>query len=187
MLGFILMMMAGWLPLAQPYDLIKEGEEVTCPPGDRTAQVWTVTADVDSLDGFGQTAMQAALDLHRKYGTDHTTVLLTASADLPTGPFYAQASFAADSLGAMGLQCRGADPSQRYVWRVWAATRPLTARELSIAESWHRLAPRFPSRDPLSSSMVDDEALRSAVAGSLGIPPEEVEYPHLALEPYRPE
>jgi hypothetical protein len=158
------------LTKAKQYQILDEGNVVNGKM-DRTVGLWFIySEEADSFEEYAQTAIQAVQDLYKMYGRDSTSVLLVAS-DKARVP-YAQASYAADGLGALGMT--GSAPAVPMYWMVRAADRQLTQREMAIAELWSQHQADFPSTNPLSSSFYDEEALRRFIADELQIPYSEV-------------
>jgi hypothetical protein len=169
------------LSRAQAYRLVDSGERVIGKDA-RTARIHAlIVAEADSVDEFAQTAMRAALDLHRQFGEDHTEVCLVPSVMCGRSVQCATALYAADSLGSQGLKPWGY-PNLRYAWLVTTAERGLTSQELSVAETWQILFPRYHEKGKMAGC--DPGPLRAAIADSLGIPLEEAVVPHFNMSFY---
>ena len=168
---------------AKPYRVLGEGN-VANEKEDRTVGLWfIVSEDATGFKEYAQTAIQAVRDLYRLYGRDHTSVLLIPNDKLRyAGMSYAQASYAADGKGALGMT--GSAPAVEMYWKVRAADRPFTEQELAIAELWSEKMPDFPSKNPLSSLSYDEEALRQYVADTLNISDAEVSFPQINYREY---
>jgi hypothetical protein len=162
---------------AKTYQVLGEGN-IANEEEDRTVGLWfIVSEDATSYEEYAQTAIQAVRDLYRLYERDFTSVLLIPNAKLEYALYYAQANYAADGKGALGMT--GSVPAKEMYWRVQAANQPLTEQELAIAELWFEKIPDFPSKDPLSSLSYDEEALRQYVADALNISYDEVSFPQI--------
>ena len=167
---------------AKPYLVLGEGNIVN-EREDRTVGLWfIVSEDATSYEEYAQTAIQAVCDLYRLYGRDFTSILLIPNDKLRYAVYYAQASYAADGKGALGMT--GSAPAAEMYWRVRATDRPLTKEEQAIAELWFEKMPDFPSKDPLSSLSYDEEALRQYVADTLNISDAEVSFPQINYREY---
>lgn len=167
---------------AKPYQVLREGNIVN-EREDRTVGLWFIVSEnATSFEEYAQTAIQAVRDLYRLYGRDFTSVLLIPSDKLMYAVYYAQANYAADGKGSLGMT--GSAPAAEMYWKVRATDRPLTEQELAIAELWFEKIPDFPSKDPLSSLSYDEEALRQYVADTLNISDAEVQSPQLPMKEY---
>lgn len=170
------------LSQAKPYRILGEGN-IANEREDRTVGLWFIVAeDATGFDEYAQTAIRAVRDLYRLYGRDHTSVLLIPNDKLRYAVSYAQANYAADGKGALGMT--GSAPAVEMYWKVRATDGPLTGQELAIAELWFEKIPDFPSKDPLSSLSYDKEALRQYVADTLNISDSEVSYPQISYSEY---
>ena len=168
------------LPQARAYRIVGEGN-LASEKEDRTVGLWFIYSDnATGFEEYAQTAIQAARDLYHMYKRDFTSVMLVAS-DVVKVP-YATASYAADGKGALGMT--GSAPAVQWYWKVQAADRQLTEQELAIAELWSEKQPDFPSKNPLSSSSYDVEALRQYIADALDIPYADVQLPELHMTEY---
>jgi hypothetical protein len=78
----------------------------------------------------------------------------------------------------------GSNPAVDWYWKVQATERQLTDHELAIAELWSEKQPEFPSKNPLSSSSYDVEALRQYLADTLDIPYSDIQLPELHMMEY---
>jgi hypothetical protein len=164
---------------ARPYEVVTEMHLETS--NGRTAWQWQIVSDAGTIEERGETIARAALDLHSTRGAEYSMVLLYPSPDLVGSTvMYAYGFFASDGRAGQGLT--GADPEYRARWRIFSSGAELSERELSIAESWYALAPDFPSRNPLSSTLVDTEALRERISEELGISYDDVRMPRVNLE-----
>lgn len=167
---------------AKPYLVLGEGN-IANEKEDRTVGLWfIVSEDATGYEEWAQTTIQAVRDLHRLYGRDFTSVLLIPNDKLEYAIYYAQANYAADGKGALGMT--GSAPAKEMYWKVRAADQPLTGQELAIAELWFEKIPDFPSQDPLSSLSYDEEALRQYVAATLNISYNEVSFPQIDYKEY---
>jgi hypothetical protein len=167
---------------ARPYQVVSSNE--LNPSNERTARHWNIVSDSSTFQEHAQTLARAAWELHEEYGLDLTQVTLFPSKSLVGSTArYADGFFAADGKAGQGLP--GADPDYRAKWGVLATRGSLNATELEIAELWVALAPEYPSEDPLSSSLVDEEVLRKRISVELNMEPERVQWPHLRLERWR--
>jgi hypothetical protein len=162
---------------AKKYQVLGEGN-IANEKEDRTVGLWfIVSEDATSYEEYAQTAIQAVCDLYRLYERDFTSVLLIPNAKLEYALYYAQANYAADGKGALGMT--GSASANEGYWKVRATDQPLTEQELAIAELWFEKIPDFPSKDPLSSLSYDEEALRQYVADALNISYDEVSFPQI--------
>jgi hypothetical protein len=167
---------------AKPYLVLGEGN-IANEEKDRTVGLWfIVSPDATGYEEYAETAIQAVRDLYRLYGRDFTSVHLIPNDKLEYAVDYAQASYAADGKGALGMT--GDAPAKEMYWRVQATDQPLTEQELAIAELWWEKMPDFPSKDPLSSLSYDKEALTQYVADTLNIPVSEVIFPQVSYSDY---
>lgn len=167
---------------AKPYLVLGEGNIVN-EEKDRTAGLWfIVSQDATCYEEYAETAIQAVRDLYSSYKRDYTSVQLIPNDKLEYALSYAQASYAADGKGALGMT--GSVPAKEMYWRVQATDRPLTEQELAIAELWWEKIPDFPSQDPLSSLSYDKEALTQYIADALNIPVSEVIFPQVSYNDY---
>jgi hypothetical protein len=167
--------------LARPYTLIKG--RVLKPDNERSARLFFITSEAGTFEEYAQTVIQAALDYHRTYGSDLVMVTLVPTGELADTPLrYAHGYYAPDGLGARGLS--GAHPDFRAVWRVLAAGRRLSKREIAVAEAWKRYGSEFMSVDSGSSVAVDEESLRERLVEVLDLPYEETALPRLELALY---
>lgn len=169
------------LPHARAYSLVDPGVHFVGHDGRTARRQALIIAEADSVDEFAQTAMQAALDLHREFGEDHTEVYLVPSVICWKSVQYAHVLYAADSLGSRGVS-PGSYPNLRYRWHVTTAERKLTPRELSVAEAWAILFPRY--HEAGKKAGCDPGTLRAAIADSLGISVEEAVVPRLRMPFY---
>jgi hypothetical protein len=170
------------LSQAKPYRIVDTGNRASEAEG-RTVGLWYITADeAVSYEAYAQTVIRAVHDLYDLYRRDFTTVLLIPDKNLKCAGYYAQASYAADGMGALGLT--GSAPAVEMYWKVRAADRRLTDTELAIAELWCAKMSDFPNPDLLSSTSYDAEALRQYIAERLGIPYADVRLPELNLRAY---
>lgn len=168
------------LPQAKAYRIVDEGN-LASEKEDRTVGLWFIYSDdATGFEEYAQTAIQAARDLYHMYKRDFTSVMLIASDVVKVS--YATASYAADGKGALGMT--GAAPAVHWYWKVQAADRQLSRQELAIAELWSQKQADFPSKDPLSSSTYDVQALRHYVADTLRIPYADVQCPQLPMKEY---
>jgi hypothetical protein len=169
---------------AKPYRVLGEGN-LANEKEDRTVGLWfIVSEDASNFEEYAHTAIQAIRDLYRLYERDFTAVQLIPNDKLEYAVSYAQANYAADGKGALGMT--GSAPAKEMYWRVWATDQPLTGQELAIAELWFEKIPDFPRRDPFSSSSFsyDKEALRQYVADTLKLTYDEVIFPQIDLIEY---
>jgi hypothetical protein len=138
-------------------------------------------SESSTFEEHAHTVARAAIDLHREHKLDLIQVSLYPNRSLAgSGVMYGYGFYAADCRAGQGLS--GADPEYGATWSVSAADRVLTHEELAVAELWIERAPEFPSRDFLSSSSIDADALRAHISEELGFPLEDVRLPHLALK-----
>ena len=162
---------------AKPYLVLGEGN-IANEKEDRTVGLWfIISEDATSFEEYAQTTIQAVRDLYRLYGRDYTAAMLIPNEKLEYAVYYAQASYAADGKGALGMT--GSAPAKEMYWNVQAADRPLSEQELAIAELWFEKIPDFPSKNPISSLSYDEEALRQFVADTLNISYDEVRLPQI--------
>ncbi len=162
---------------AKTYQVLGEGN-IANEEADRTVGLWfIVPEDAASFEEYAQTAIQAVRDLYYLYERDFTSVLLIPNENLEYALYYAQANYAADGKGALGMT--GSTPANEGYWKVRATDQPLTEQELAIAELWFEKIPDFPSKDPASSLSYDEEALRQYVANTLDIPYDDVSFPQI--------
>ncbi len=167
---------------AKPYLVLGEGNIVN-EQTDRAVGLWfIVSEEANCFEEYAETAIQAVRDLYRLYERDFTSVQLIPNDKLEYALSYAQASYAADGKGALGMT--GSAPAKEMYWRVQAAEKPLTEQELAIAELWFSKIPDFPSKDPLSSLSYDEAALKQYVADTLNIPVSEVIFPQVSYNDY---
>ncbi len=170
------------LSYAKPYLVLGEGNIVN-EKEDRTVGLWFIVAeDATGFDEYAQTAIQAVRDLYHLYERDFTSVLLIPNDKLVYAAYYAQANYAVDGKGALGMT--GSAPAKEMYWKVRATDRPFTEQELAIAELWFEKIPDFPSKDPLSSLSYDEESLRQYVADTLNISDAEVSFPQINYREY---
>ncbi|MBA7689301.1 hypothetical protein ES703_97807 [subsurface metagenome] len=168
------------LPQAKAYRIVGEGN-LANEKEDRTVGLWFIYSDnATGFEEYAQTAIQAARDLYHMYKRDFTSVMLIASDVVKVS--YATASYAADGKGALGMT--GSAPAVQWYWKVQAADRQLARQELAIAELWSQKQADFPSKDLLSSSTYDVQALRHYVADILLIHYAEVQWPQLPMKEY---
>ena len=161
---------AGPLPLAhvRTYEVVAEAPPDTTEDG-RTLGGWYIMTEARGFEEYGETALQAAIDLHDQFGLDHTRVTIVAHPDLiHNGMIYGWAVYAADGLGGRGLS--GANQTHRYTWRASAVTKGrYSSQDIQIALRWKALAPQYPQRELWRSTLVDVDALAEAVALELGV------------------
>jgi len=166
-------------PDARAYEVI--GSEELTPSNGRTARHWFITSESSTFEERAQTLARAAQDLHREHGLDLTQVTLYPSKALAGSGFrLAHGFYAADGRAGQGLP--GADPDYRATWSILATRDKLSPAGLRIAELWAELGPEYPSRDPLSSCLVDEEGLRSRISEELNMDVGLVQPPSLRLE-----
>ena len=166
-------------PQAKPYEVV--GVRELSPSNGRTARLWHIVSESSTFEEHAHTVARAASDLHQAHKLDLTQVALYPTESLAgSGVMYGYGFYAADGRAGQGLS--GADPDYRATWSVSAADRVLTPEELAVAELWIERAPEFPSKDFLSSLLVDAEALRAHISEELGFPFEDVQLPHLVLK-----
>jgi hypothetical protein len=169
------------LPDAKPYAIYCEGN-LANDIKSRTSGLWFITSDqASNSEEWAQTAIVAVSDLHRICGRILTGVSLVVSNEVWRVD-YAQAIYAADGKGALGMT--GSAPSESLFWRVSAADRQLTEQEKSIAKLWIEKERDFPQTDMLSSLSYDAIALKKHIAETLGIPIDEVDEINLQLTDY---
>ena len=157
------------LPHAKPYEILYEGN-VANDNKDRSAGIWFITSgEASSYEERAQTAILAVSNLRRACGRIFTSVSLVAGDDVRID--YAQASYASDGKGALGMT--GSVQAHEAYWTVRAANRQLTEREYAIAKIWNEKELDFPSTDMFSSSSYDVAALQKYVADTMGIPIED--------------
>jgi hypothetical protein len=138
----------------------------------RSAGIWLITSsEASNNEEWAQTSILAVADLQKQCGRVFTSVSLAVGKEVPQIE-YAQASYASDGKGALGMT--GSAPAVEAYWSVRAATTKLTDLEYAIAKIWNEKQKDFPSTDPLSSLSYDLGALRKYTADTLGIPIEEV-------------
>jgi hypothetical protein len=167
---------------AQPYQVVAE-DRPHIIVGERTRAQWYITTLASTFEQFAHTGLRAAHDLHQRYGVDLAYVVIVPSRTLVGhAADYGWAGYAADGRGGFGMP--GVNPNDPYTHRARVTYRRLTPRELEIAEMWKNCAPDFPSTSPLSSSLVDGDALRRHIATELGIDPENVTVPRLEMDWY---
>jgi hypothetical protein len=167
---------------AKPYLVLGEGN-LANEKEDRSVGLWFIVAeDANGYEEYAQTAIQAVCDLYSLYGRDFTAVDLVPNDKLEYATDYAQASYAADGKGALGMT--GDVPAKEMYWRVRATDHPLNEQELAIAELWFEKIPDFPSKNPASSLFYDEAALRQYVADTLGISYDEAVYPVISYQDY---
>jgi hypothetical protein len=167
------------IPQALPYEVV--GSEDQTPYNGRTARHWFVVSGSSTFEEHAHTLARAAQDLHREHGLDLTQVTLYPTKALAGSGFrVAHGFYAADGRAGQGLP--GADPDYRATWSVLATREQLTPDDLRIAELWTELSPEYPSTDPLSSVLVDVEALRARIAEELETDVELIQQPHFKLE-----
>jgi len=167
---------------AKSYSVLGEGNIVN-EKEDRAVGLWfIVSQDATGYEEYAETAIQTVRDLYRLYGRDFTAVDLIPNDKLEYAIDYAQASYAADGKGALGMT--GSAPAKEMYWRVRATDQPLTEQELAIAELWFEKIPDFPSKNPLSSLSYDEIALRQYIADTLDIPISEVVFPEVSYRDY---
>lgn len=180
-----------WLPVvgnaaelthARPYTVVSEMRFSTSYQG----RGWHIVSDADTQAEFLDTAMSAALDLHRKYGSEYTTVRLLPSEEFVpgpscaiSGPWYATIDYSARGRGTSALGSR--QDGSKWRWRAVVSARPLTALEFRVAELWHAHQNRFPQTNMLSSSSYDHGALVEFIATKLGVSSAEAELVQLPL------
>ena len=159
------------LSQAKPYTLMCEGN-LANDNTNRSAGIWIITSnEASNNEEWAQTSILAVADLQKQCGRVFTGVSLAAGKEVPQIE-YAQASYASDGKGALGMT--GSAPAHEGYWRVQAATTKMTDREYAIAKIWNEKQKDFPSTDPLSSLSYDLDALRKYTADTLGIPIEVV-------------
>jgi hypothetical protein len=173
--------LSGNLPNAKPYTILCEGN-LANEKEDRTVGLWFITSkNASSFEEWTQTAILAVSDLHRVCGRDFTEVLLVESNEVRID--YAQASYAADGKGALGMT--GSNLAKEMYWKVRAANRQLTEREKAIAKIWSEKQFDFPRTNPVSSLSYDAEALRKYIADTLGISIDDVQSVDLKQTEYQ--
>ena len=159
------------LSQAKPYTIMCEGN-IANDNTNRSAGIWIITSSkASNNEEWAQTSILAVADLQKQCGRVFTGVSLAAGTEVSQIE-YAQASYASDGKGALGMT--GSAPAHEGYWGVQAATTKLTDREYAIAKIWNEKQKDFPSTDPLSSLSYDLDALRKYTANTLGIAIEEV-------------
>lgn len=169
---------------AKPYHIIMAEENILEEVGGRTVGHWIIIADeAATSDDYAQTAIKAVRDLYQRYQKDFTGVLLVPSAKAKyAGTRYADASYAADGKGPLGMT--GSAPAIEGYWKVWVANRPLMERELAIVELWSEKQQNFPSTNWASSLSYDEVQLRKYIAETLHLPYSKVQLPQLKMIEY---
>jgi hypothetical protein len=138
-------------------------------------------AESSTFEERAHTLAKAAHDLHREHGLDLTQVTLYPTEALAGSGFrLAHGFYAADGKAGQGLS--GADPEYRATWSVLATRDSVSSFDLRVAELWEALWPEYPSTDPLSSSLVDEQALSVRIAEELDTDVELVQPCYLRLE-----
>ena len=166
-------------PEAQQYEVV--GSEEQTPDNGRSARHWLIVSDCSTFEERAHTLARAALDLHREHGLDLTQVTLYPTEALVGSGFrLAHGFYAADGRAGQGLS--GADPEYRATWSVLATRDTIGPVDVRVAELWESLWSEYPSSDPLSSSLVDDAALRERIAQELDLDVGQVHPPHFRLE-----
>jgi len=167
---------------ARPYTVVAEMRL----PASHQGRGWYIVSDADIQDEFLETAMNAARDLHRKYGSEYTTVRLLPNAQFvpdpscaTPGPFYATIDYSARGRGARALGPR--QEGSKWRWRAVVSARPLTPHEFRVAELWCAHQNRFPQTNMLSSCSYDHGALVEFIANELGVSLAEAELVQLPL------
>ena len=169
---------------AKPYEIVMSQENTIKEVGNRTMGHWVIIAhEAATPQEFAQIAIKAVRDLYQIYQKDFTGVLLVPSAKSKfSGVRYADASYAADGKGPLGMT--GSAPAIEGYWKVWIADRLLTETELAITEEWIEKQQDFPSTDWASSLSYDEVQLREYIAETLDIPYSEVHLPQLKMTEY---
>lgn len=148
-------------------------------PAERQGRGWYIVSDADSQAEFLETAMSAALELHGKYGSEYTTVILVPNENLVFGTFYASISYSARGRGARAIGPRY--DRSKWLWRGLVSARPLTPHELRVAELWYVNQNRFPQTNMLSSCGYNRDALVEFIASELGVSRVDAELAQLPL------
>jgi len=173
------------LPLAKAYTVVGEHDK-QLGVKNRKAKMWFITSGADGFKEFAQTSILAAYEIHKENkDIDLIQVILVPDKEfVATSTYYAQASYATDKKGALGLSGVDLNAVTYSKWFVKAAENPLSAKELVIAKLWVTHQKDFPSSNMLSSLSYDREALRVFIADSLQIDISEVELPITMLRDY---
>ena len=171
---------------AKPYQVVNE-YEITLNNDSRVANLWFITSDASDFDEFAQTAILAAMDLHKQYNSyDLIHVLLVPDKDLvATGSYYASAFYAVDKKGLKHVSGADQQTMTNFKWLVRATENSLTQKELEITKLWYKHMADFPSEDMLSSLSYNEEKLVIFVADSLNLNIEEVVVPQFLYLDYK--
>lgn len=170
---------------AKAYEVVDE-MDMNLKTKRRTAKMFSIVSDAQTVDELAQTGMLAAYELHKKYGHDLTAILLYPNKELArTGAYYAQVEYAADNKGALGLS--GVDPTlfTSGKWMVKSAEKALSGQELAILNLWYGNQHKFPKKDIYSSSSFDQASLTDYIAKELEIDVTEVKPPYFRCKDYK--
>ncbi|MFC2027465.1 hypothetical protein ACFLU3_02135 [Chloroflexota bacterium] len=169
---------------AKPYEIIVFQANTLEEVENRTVGHWTIIADEATTSReFVQTAIKAVRYLYQIHQKDFTGVLLVPSIKSKySGASYADASYAADGKGPLGMT--GSAPAIEGYWKVWISERLLTETELAITELWSEKQLEFPSTNWASSLSYDEVKLKEYIAETLNLPYSEVQLPQLRMTEY---
>ncbi len=123
------------LTQAKPYRVVGE-HEITLNNDSRKANMWFITSDAENFDEFAQTAILAAMDLHKQNKNyDLIHVILVPDKDLvATGSYYASAFYAVDKKGLQHVSGADQQTMTKFKWLVRATENSLTQKELEISK-----------------------------------------------------
>jgi hypothetical protein len=172
------------LEYAKPYQVVGKGN-LHNEDEQRTVGLWYVTSEeADSLEEYAQTALQATIDLYKKYEYTFTfTAVMLVPRPGVTIWWYAEAFYAADGKGGAGMT--GSAPAKPEYWNVRVMDDvPYNEQELAVLELWQDKQADFPSRNYLSSLSYDEKALRQYIADTLKISYEEAQPRYLKMVEY---
>lgn len=143
---------------AQPYEVVRR--EDTSFPGRRRGTL-AITSDAATYEEFAQTAIKAAREEQERGRLDAVTVWLLTHADLYGRGFnYAQADYAPDGGGFSG--------DDGWRWQVTAVDTAWTDAQLRLRLLWESRRDEHTGSD----GMLDEEALRRAVAAEVDVHPD---------------
>jgi len=171
---------------AKPYQIVGEND-MQLGSEKRSAKMVFITSSASEYDSYAQTAIKAAIDIHKKNKkNDLIQVFLVPDDEMVfSSTTYAFAYYALDGKGSKYISGTDQNTMTDYKWLVRAAEQPFTELELQMAILWHKYKQDFPSEDLLSSLSYNREKLVKFIADSLNISEEQVYLPRIILNDYK--
>lgn len=147
------------LSQAKPYVIIKK-DDFSFAGRDRYE--WSITAPrANSFEERAQTAMKAAMDLHKQRNCHVANILLEISEKLKGKGFpLAMVDYAPDGYGYTGKT-----GNDRWIWRVEASGDALDPQKIKFREVWNNNKEQFRNPD----GAIDEGRLGSYVAKKINI------------------